>query len=112
MGTDAKIRPAVVTALMLIYLVPGACSLIDEVVWLRLLKLSLGNTVYASSVVVSVFMAGLALDAFIMGRRCDRIREPLRVYAARELAITVAVLLLPWALWWADEAYARFYGSW
>lgn len=52
---------------MLIYLCSGICSLMDEVVWVRLLKLTLGNTVYASSIVVSMFMAGLALGALIMG---------------------------------------------
>ena len=100
METSEKTRRTVVAVLMLIYLASGACSLIDEVVWLRLLKLSLGNTVYASSVVVSVFMAGLALGAFLMGRWSDRIRKPLRLYAVLELAITGAALLSPWALHW------------
>ena len=38
--------------IILIYFFSGTCSLIDEVIWVRLLKLTLGNTVYASSVVV------------------------------------------------------------
>ena len=105
-------RAAVVNCLMLIYLVSGACSLIDEVVWLRLLKLILGNTVYASSVVVSVFMAGLALGALLMGRVCDRIRRPLRLYPLIELAITVTALLSPWALRSADAAYLWFCRTW
>ena len=105
-------RSAVVNCLMLVYLVSGACSLIDEVVWLRLLKLILGNTVYASSVVVSVFMAGLALGALLMGRVCDRIRRPLRLYPFIELAITVTALLSPWALRSADAAYLWFCRTW
>ena len=60
-------RRASVNWIMLIYFTSGACSLIDEVVWVRLLKLTLGNTVYASSIVVSMFMGGLALGALIMG---------------------------------------------
>ena len=47
--------------IMLIYFLSGTCSLIDEVIWVRLLKLTLGNTIYASSIVVSMFMGGLAL---------------------------------------------------
>jgi len=62
-----------ITYVMLIYFCSGACSLIDEVVWVRLLKLTLGNTVYASSIVVSMFMAGLALGALIMSRYADRV---------------------------------------
>ena len=105
-------RAMLVHCLMLVYLVSGACSLIDEVVWLRLLKLILGNTVYASSVVVSVFMAGLALGALLMGRICDRIGRPLRLYPAIELAITVTALLSPWALRSADAAYLWFCRTW
>src|SRR5678816_2140718 len=62
----------------------GLCSLIDEVVWVRLLKLTFGNTVYASSVVVSVFLGGLALGAMLMGRHADRLRDRLGWYAALE----------------------------
>lgn len=112
METSEKTRRTVVAVLMLIYLASGACSLIYEVVWLRLLKLSLGNTVYASSVVVSVFMAGLALGAFLMGRRSDRVRKPLRLYAVLELAITGAAVLSPWALHLADDAYTWLCRSW
>jgi spermidine synthase len=108
MGTGEKTRPAVVTALMFIYLASGACSLIDEVIWLRLLKLSLGNTVYASGLVVSVFMAGLAIGAFLMGRWSDGIRKPLRLYAVLELGIAGTALLSPWTLHMADEAYVWF----
>ncbi|MGD2034947.1 MAG: hypothetical protein PVF73_07820 [Bacteroidales bacterium] len=80
---------------MLIYFFSGVCSLIDEVVWVRLLKLTLGNTVYASSIVVSVFMGGLALGALIMSKHSDRIKKRLRLYALLELCATVSALLFP-----------------
>lgn len=94
---------------MLIYLASGTCSLIDEVVWVRLLKLTFGNTVYASSVVVSTFMAGLALGALIMGRYCDRIDKRLRLYALLETLVTISALLLPRGLKIADAVYVWFY---
>jgi hypothetical protein len=72
-GAPAISRQTVINLLMLIYFTSGICSLIDEVVWIRILKLTLGNTVYASSIVVSTFMGGLALGAFIMGRYSDRV---------------------------------------
>ena len=102
-------RRATVRWVMLIYFFSGACSLIDEVVWVRLLKLSLGNTVYATSIVVSIFMAGLALGAFIMGRYCDRISKRLRLYALLETLVTISALSLPWALRLADNLYVWFY---
>ena len=61
-GGDGELtisRRATINWLLLIYFASGACSLMDEVVWVRLLKLTFGHTVYASSVVVSVFMGGL-----------------------------------------------------
>jgi predicted membrane-bound spermidine synthase len=75
--------------IMSIYFCSGICSLIDEVVWVRLLKLTLGNTVYASSIVVSMFMGGLALGSFIMARFSDRIKKPLLTYAVLELCATI-----------------------
>ena len=77
-------RQSCIKWIMLIYFASGACSLIDEVVWVRLLKLTLGNTVYATSIVVSVFMGGLALGALIMGRYCDSVKRRLRLYALLE----------------------------
>ena len=98
--------------LMGIYFLSGACSLIDEVVWVRLLKLTLGNTVYASSIVVSVFMAGLAAGAMWMGRRADRVRRPLRLYAALEALAAASALALPWMLTGVDALYVRLCRTW
>jgi len=95
--------------IMLIYFCSGLCSLIDEVVWVRLLKLTLGNTVYASSIVVSMFMGGLALGALIMARFADRVKRRLRLYAILEVCATVSALSLPFLLRGADAAYRWFY---
>ncbi len=95
--------------LMMIYFASGICSLIDEVIWVRLLKLTLGNTVYATSIVVSTFMAGLALGSFVMSRYSDRIKRQLQLYAFIEALITISALLLPWALKIADRIYVWFY---
>jgi len=108
-GAPAISRQAGINWLMLIYFASGACSLIDEVVWVRLLKLTLGNTVYASSIVVSTFMGGLALGAFIMGRYSDRVIRRLRLYALLEAIITISVISLPWVLRIADKFYVWFY---
>ena len=102
-------RRASVGWIMLIYFASGACSLTDEVVWVRLLKLTLGNTVYASSIVVSVFMGGLALGALIMSRYCDRVKRHLRLYALLETLAALSALALPWALRLADNIYVWFY---
>ncbi len=108
-SNPAITRQASINCIMLVYFASGACSLIDEVVWVRLLKLTLGNTVYATSIVVSVFMAGLALGALIMGRYCDRAIKHLRLYALIEALITISAMSLPWMLKVADAVYIRLY---
>ena len=100
LSVDASIR-----WVMLIFFCSGMCSLVDEVVWFRLIKLTLGNTVYASSVVVSVFMGGLALGALVMSRWADRVRRPLRLYAVLEIAVASVTVVLPVALGAVDGIY-------
>ena len=97
--------------LMLVYFASGLCSLIDEVIWVRLLKTVLGSTVYASSIVVSTFMGGLALGALIMSRYADRVRRRLRLYALLELCAAASALALPWFLGLADVFYRWFFRS-
>lgn len=104
-GAEAASGATGVAWLIAIYFLSGVCSLIDEVVWLRLLKLTLGNTVYASTIVVSTFMGGLALGALLMGRFADRIVRRLRLYAILELLVTVTALSLPFLLGLADRFY-------
>jgi spermidine synthase len=108
-AAPAEPHAAAIRWIMIIYICSGVCSLIDEVVWVRLLKLTLGNTVYASSIVVSIFMAGLALGALIMSRYADTVTRRLRLYALLEVGATLSALSLPWALRLLDTAYGWFF---
>ncbi|OFV92926.1 MAG: hypothetical protein A3F68_12710 [Acidobacteria bacterium RIFCSPLOWO2_12_FULL_54_10] len=82
------------------FLVSGFCSLVYEVVWLRLAMAKFGVTTPMVSVVLSVFMAGLALGSLAGGaiaRRTERRGAALllRLYGAVELLIGLAGLLVP-----------------
>jgi spermidine synthase len=57
--------------------ISGFASLTLQVVWTRILALILGPTTYAFSMMVAVFVAGLALGAGIASRLASRAREPL-----------------------------------
>ena len=57
--------------------VSGFASLALQVVWTRLLALILGPTTYAFSIIVSVFITGLAVGAAISSRIASRTRQPL-----------------------------------
>jgi spermidine synthase len=73
--------------LLTIFFLSGISGLIYEVVWTRKLTLLFGSTTVAISISLAVFMGGLALGAFIWGRRADRMRRPLLVYGLLELGI-------------------------
>ncbi len=89
------------------FIVSGFCSLIYEVVWLRLAMAAFGvNTPLVSSV-LSVFMAGLALGSWGGGRLTRRLETgnvavPLRLYAGAELVIGFSGLAVPSQLAWGS----------
>jgi spermidine synthase len=77
-------------AVLLVFLVSGAAGLVYQVAWTRQLTLMLGVTSEAISTVLAVFMGGLALGAWLLGRLADRVRSPLRLYAVLEAGIALA----------------------
>ena len=94
-----------------IYFLSGACSLAYEIIWQRQLKLTLGNTTYATSITVGVFMAGLAIGSYLVRNRADRFRNPIRAYSIVELLISVCALLIPLAFSGIDALYVTAYRS-
>ncbi len=90
---------------LLLFLFSGISGLIYEVVWVRQLTTILGNTVFAVSTILTVFMGGLALGSFWAGRIIDRGREPLRFYAFLEISIGILGLILTFLLNQTGPAY-------
>lgn len=78
-----------IRALQAIFVLSGACGLVYESVWAHYLKLFLGHAAYAQTVVLVVFVGGMAIGAALCGRYATRIANPLRTYAAVEFAIGV-----------------------
>ncbi len=74
-------------------LLSGAPALVYEVVWTREVALLVGGEVEATSIVLAMFFAGLALGARWLGVWVDRARSPLRVYATLEAAAGVLAAL-------------------
>jgi len=79
--------------------ISGASALIFETLWFRQAGLALGNSVWATSIVLSGFMSGLAIGNALAAREQGRVLNPLRVYAGLELLIGISgvglVLMLP-----------------
>ncbi|HEX5041640.1 MAG TPA: fused MFS/spermidine synthase [Candidatus Polarisedimenticolaceae bacterium] len=94
-----------VVLLYLLFFLSGAAALVYEVVWARSLALVFGGSHLAVATVLSVFMGGLALGGWLLGRAADRSRRPLRLYALLELGIAAAALLFEGLL----RAYPAIY---
>jgi predicted membrane-bound spermidine synthase len=73
----------------------GMCGLIFQVAWFREFRLLFGASTAASSAVLAVFMGGLGIGNAALGKRADRARSPLVLYALLELSIALAAALSP-----------------
>jgi len=84
--------------LLLVCFVSGAAGLIFEMVWFHRSGLVFGNSVWATSLVLSSFMGGLTIGNAIVGRSGHRVRRFLHVYASVEVVIAVSGVALTYAL--------------
>ncbi len=71
----------------------GFCALVYQLAWLRLLRLVFGSSTWASAAVLAIFMGGLGLGGYLLGRRGDRAKNPLDLYANLEIGISLAAAL-------------------
>ena len=109
--TSVSRQPWLLPALLILFFGSGVSALIYQVVWLRLMGLVFGVTVYAASTVWASLMGGLALGSLIAGRFGDRVRRPLLWFGACELLIAMTALATPAALASLQQIYARVYPS-
>ncbi len=72
-----------------VFFLSGASALIFEALWFRQAGLAFGNSIWASSLVLSGFMAGLALGNALAARAGARLANPVRAYAIAEAAIAL-----------------------
>ncbi|MCG6922043.1 MAG: spermidine synthase [Acidobacteria bacterium] len=85
---------ALTPALSAIFFLSGAAALIFETLWFRQAGLAVGNSVWATSIVLASFMGGLALGNALAARHGGSVTRPILVYAGLELAIAASGVLL------------------
>lgn len=79
--------------LLIAFTLSGFAGLIYESLWTHYLKLFLGHAAYAQTLVLVIFMGGLAAGSVLASRLSPRWTNLLRVYALAEAAIGVVALL-------------------
>jgi predicted membrane-bound spermidine synthase len=72
----------------------GASALIFEALWFHQASLAFGNSVWASSLVLSGFMAGMALGNLLCERYADNLRSALYAYGCLELVVAFSGIML------------------
>src|SRR5439155_6696290 len=93
--------------ILTLFFCSGATALVYEVVWSKFLSQMFGSTIQAQTVVLAVFMGGLALGNRIFGGKADRLREPIRTYGFIELAIGLYAFFFSSLYHSADRAFVN-----
>jgi spermidine synthase len=93
----------------------GAAALIFEHLWFRSASVALGSSMWSSAIVLSAFMAGLALGSVGAMWAEPRLSRPLRAYGGIEIAIgltgLVVLVVLPQLSGWLAPAFASVASS-
>lgn len=87
-----KIKPEFLL-IAILFVLSGLAGLIYQVVWFKHLSYFLGNTTYSQVIVLATFMGGLAIGSWWWGKRADRSRDALKLFAWLEVAIAIYCFL-------------------
>ncbi len=95
------------------FFVSGFCSLLYELVWVRLAMAQFGVTSAVTATFISVFMAGLGLGSWLAAKWLSRHKigkpiSPVVIYALTESAIGTLALAVPLELRWGHALLLRF----
>ena len=90
----AVVRPVTVTHAVIA--LSGFTALASEVIWTRLLSLTVGATVYAFSLILAAFLSGLGLGSSVGAVLARRVESPARALGWCQLWLGLAIA---WAAW-------------
>jgi spermidine synthase len=79
----------------LVFALSGFSGLIYESIWTHYLKLFLGHAAYAQTLVLVIFMGGMALGSWLCGKLSGRWRNLLVGYAAVEGVVGLCAMVFP-----------------
>jgi spermidine synthase len=79
-------------ALLSLFVASGFAGLVYQAIWSHYLGLILGHAAYAQTLVLAIFMGGMAAGAWLVSARSGRWTGLIRSYAIVELIIGVAAL--------------------
>ena len=85
--------PARVRLALVIAFISGLTSLAYQVTWTRLLASGTGNTTYVFTVILAIFLTGIAIGASVFNVIRPRLRDPVRLLAITQILVAALVLI-------------------
>lgn len=79
-------------SLLLLFVASGFAGLVYQAIWSHYLGLTLGHAAYAQTLVLAIFMGGMAAGAWLVSARGGRWSGLIRAYAIVEVVIGVTAL--------------------
>lgn len=76
-------------AFQALFVLSGAAALVYQSIWSHYLGLTLGHAAYAQTLVLVMFMGGMALGAWVISRVTQKLQRPIAAYAVAEALIGV-----------------------
>ena len=73
--------------------ISGLTSLGYQVLWTRLLASGTGNTTYVFTIILGVFLIGLAIGALLFNFLRPRITDPVRLLAVAQILVAALVMV-------------------
>lgn len=98
---QTRIAPRSIAATALIcgaFFASGAAALTFETLWFHQAALVFGSSIWASSLVLSGFMAGMALGSVLAARFGERVRAPIAMFVVLEVIVAVSGVALVYGL--------------
>ena len=93
--------------LLILYFFSGLTSLAYEVLWVRMLSLQFGVSIFGVIITVTAFMAGLGAGSLLARRYLCRLTNPVKLFAILEGAVAMMALLMPVLLLQIDDIIGR-----
>ena len=78
-----------------LFFISGVSGLIYEILWARILTSHFGSSNIANSIIISVFMGGLALGSYISSQHIYKLKKisPILIYSLIEFFIAISALI-------------------
>ncbi len=110
-GRQRRVPSALFVLASLLFFTSGGTGLIYQVIWFKQFGHVWGSSSLAFAAVGGSFLLGLGLGAYLIGKRADSVRSPLRWYGICELLIGLWALVIPFEIAALVDASSGIYAA-